>query len=372
MEKNLIKEPPAAIKHPVQRNRAELYLLITLVCFGLSVALTRLFLDLAGYPQIGNSELHIAHVLWGGLLLFLAVLVLLLFANPWVYPVGAMLGGVGIGLFIDEVGKFITQSNDYFYPWAAPIIYTFFLLTVMVYLRVNRQREHDARTEMYHALDLLTEVLDHDLEPSEHEQLERHLSEIQKSTDNPDLSRLASLLLDYITGSDVHLAPEHPEAWQRATEWVALFEEHWFSRRKMRWVILVGISALGVLSLLQLGMVVRIQQTPDALSRALLDLISAGQVKGLQGARWFAAYTTVQGSIGLLKLVSAFLLVIGRERSGINFAYLGLLMELTAANLLAFYFDQFSTIFFAIAQLIMLLVIIRYRDRFLMDEEQPA
>jgi hypothetical protein len=23
-----------------------------------------------GYPQIGNSTLHIAHVLWGGLLLF--------------------------------------------------------------------------------------------------------------------------------------------------------------------------------------------------------------------------------------------------------------------------------------------------------------
>ena len=365
-----MKQTPVALKHPVQRNRAELYLLITLVFFGLSVALTRLFLDLAGYPQIGNSELHIAHVLWGGLLLFLAVLVLLLFANPWVYPLGAVLGGVGVGLFMDEVGKFITQSNDYFYPWAAPIIYTFFLLTVMVYLRVNRQRQRDARAEMYHALDLLSEVLDHDLEPSEHAALIQHLSLVQKSADNPDLSRLSDLLLDYLTGRDLHLAPEHPEAWQRVELWLKAIEERWFSQTKMKWGIIISIGVLGVFSLLQLGVVVRIQQSPDALSKALLDLISAGQVKGLQGARWFAAYASIEGSIGFLKLASAALLIIGRERNGINFGYLGLLMELTAANLLAFYFDQFSTIFFAVVQLALLLVVVRYRDRFLMDSAE--
>ncbi|MBE0697958.1 MAG: hypothetical protein IH586_13630, partial [Anaerolineaceae bacterium] len=269
-----MKQTPLAIKHPVQRNRAELYLLITLVCFGLSVALTRLFLDLAGYPQIGNGELHIAHVLWGGLLLFLAVLALLLFANPWVYPLGAVLGGVGVGLFMDEVGKFITQSNDYFYPWAAPIIYTFFLLTVMIYLRVNRQRQQDARTEIYHALDLLAEVLDHDLEPSEHAELIQHLSQVEKSSDNPDLSRLSALLLEFVSERDLHLAPEHPEAWQRVTQWLKSIEERWFNRIQMKWGIAIGIGVLGVISLIQLGMVVRIQQSPDALSKALLDLIS--------------------------------------------------------------------------------------------------
>ena len=37
----------------------------------LTVAVTRVYLELTGYPQIGNAELHIAHALWGGLLLFL-------------------------------------------------------------------------------------------------------------------------------------------------------------------------------------------------------------------------------------------------------------------------------------------------------------
>ncbi len=80
----------------------------------LTVTLIRLFLAITGYPQLGWGELHIAHVLWGGLALFSAVLLALVLTNRWAYSLSAILAGVGVGLFIDEVGKFITQSNDYF------------------------------------------------------------------------------------------------------------------------------------------------------------------------------------------------------------------------------------------------------------------
>ncbi len=79
------------VRAPVKRQYAEYYILLSLISFAASVTLTRLFLELTGYPQIGNSELHIAHVLWGGLLLFIASLVPLIFANRWAYSLGAFL-----------------------------------------------------------------------------------------------------------------------------------------------------------------------------------------------------------------------------------------------------------------------------------------
>ena len=166
------------IRKPVRRSGVERYLLLTLLSFAASVAITRLFLEITGYPQLGNSELHIAHVLWGGLLLFVAALLPLIYANRWVYDAGALLAGIGVGLFIDEVGKFITQSNDYFFPAAAPIVYTFFLLTVLLYYRVRRPVSNDPREQLYRALEAMEEVLDHDLDRRERAELEDSLDRI--------------------------------------------------------------------------------------------------------------------------------------------------------------------------------------------------
>jgi len=107
----------------VEREEAPTYLLLSLVSFGATVIATvigvRLFLQLTGYPQLGGGMLHIAHLLWGGLALFVAVLLVLIWDNPGAMSSAAVLSGVGIGLFIDEVGKFITRGNDYFYPPAS-------------------------------------------------------------------------------------------------------------------------------------------------------------------------------------------------------------------------------------------------------------
>ena len=95
----------------VRRYHAENYMLTSLVAFCVTVVFIRVGLQLTGFPQIGNDILHIAHALWGGLLLFIAVLLPLVFANRWAFEASAFLSGIGIGLFIVEVGKFVTQTS---------------------------------------------------------------------------------------------------------------------------------------------------------------------------------------------------------------------------------------------------------------------
>jgi hypothetical protein len=112
------------------RRSYDLHQLITtmLVCAVATVVLTRAFLAATGYPQVGGSKFHIAHVLYGGLLLTFSLIAVLGLLSPATRPIASVFGGIGFGLFIDEVGKFVTKDVNYFYKPAIAIIYVCFLV----------------------------------------------------------------------------------------------------------------------------------------------------------------------------------------------------------------------------------------------------
>lgn len=350
------------VRRPVRRAGVERYLLLTLLSFGASVALTRLFLTATGFPQISGGDLHIAHVIWGGLLLFLAALVPLIYANRWAFDLSGVLAGVGVGLFIDEVGKFITQNNDYFYPAAAPIIYAFFLMTVLLYFRVRRPLSHSPRAELYRALDGIEEVLDHDLEPQERHELEQRLMRVASESEHPAHARLARHLLEFLQSDELMIASRSPGFLEIAATSMLRFEANWISEVRARAVLVGGLLALGVVNLARLA---RLVPGESALEQLLEDLIARGQITNATGAIWFLSRLLMEGAVGLLLLLSAILLLVGRERRGIGLAYAGLLISLTAVNLLVFYFEQFSTIVPALIQFLLLVGALRYRGRFI-------
>src|SRR5215213_3932212 len=175
----------------VKREHAERYMLLVLGGFAVTIIGTRSFLELTGYPQIASGDFHIAHVLWGGLLLFVSSLLLLIGRGSNLYWLSSLLTGIGFGLFIDEVGKFITRSNDYFYPLAAPIIYASFLLTVLIYSRVRGLRSDGAQAEVYALLDSLERVVDPDLSAGEYEQIKLRLQYLGDRSANANVARLA-------------------------------------------------------------------------------------------------------------------------------------------------------------------------------------
>lgn len=348
------------VRRPVRRESADVYLLLTLLSFGASVSVTRLFLELTGYPQLGGGSVHIAHVLWGGLLLFVASLLPLLLANRWVYRVGAVLAGIGVGLFIDEVGKFITQTNDYFHPAAAPIVYAFFLLTVLLYYRVRRPPPRDPRAEMYRALDALEELLDNDLDAKERADLERRLTYVRSQSQVPAFADLAAYLLDYLQDDAIELAPDRSSRWDQFIDRAVQWEGKVFTFDRMRAALAGAFVALGLWSLLGLAQVV----TPWLAATHIEELVIGGRLGNSIELAGFSTRLALESAVGVLYLVASVLLAMGRTEFGVTIGSIGLLLALTTVNLLVFYFEQFSTIITAAVELTILLALLRFRTRF--------
>ncbi len=99
-----------------------------------AVLLIRLYLSLAGYPHIGGTSLHISHMLWGGLLMLVAIFMSLGFLSLPAHEWAAVLGGIGFGAFIDELGKYLTNDNNYFFQPTIALIYITFIL---IYLAIR-------------------------------------------------------------------------------------------------------------------------------------------------------------------------------------------------------------------------------------------
>jgi hypothetical protein len=353
------------IRKPVEREGAERYLLFTLLSFALSVSVTRLFLELTGYPQLGSGTLHIAHVLWGGLLLFIAALIPILYVNRWAYVADAVIAGAGVGLFIDEVGKFITRTNDYFYPPAAPIIYAFFLLTVLLYIEFRRPHKLDARSELYAVLENFEEILDQDLSERERARILDRLNRISHDTANPDIARLVTQLHDFVSSDTIYLVPHKPGLVEATQNWFIGFEIRHIKRRELQAMLSIVLLAMGFLSLLYPIQILLRAYSPDNLAVVLANLAQSGLVRSQAALGWFEMRLGLQAAVGLTLVISGVLYAIGKDRRGTALAYLSLLLSLTSVNLLAFYFDQFTTIVTASAQLVLLLVIIYYRRHYL-------
>jgi hypothetical protein len=306
---------------------------------------------MADYPQIGNSVLHIAHALWGGLLQFVAVLLPLVLANRWAFRASALLGGMGIGLFIDEVGKFITQANDYFFPPSLSIVYGFFLLTVLVYVFFRRPRRPNPREALYHVLEGLQDVLDGDLDSEEAAHIGAQLT-IGKTSDRSEIVSLAEGIDGFLRAETTHLAAVVPGLWRKTAEGAKRLG-HRVGRSNHRVIITVlliswAAVAVGYIALLARG---------------------GGNIDR-QVIQWRMPLIVIQAAVGALMIGAVLVWLSGREELGLKFGVSGFLLSLVALQTLYFYLSQFSAITATLLQLVFVQILVAYRNWYLRDHAQ--
>jgi len=205
----------------------------------------RAFLAVTGYPQLGASGIHIAHMLWGGVLMLAALLLLLAYLDGSVQHLAAVIAGLGFGTFVDEIGKFVTADNDYFFRPAVAVIYVSFVATFLVARTLIGHRPLRPNEALANALDRLAGTLDRPIEPDDRARIQRLLRQADPH------SELALLLARHVAG-----LPEIPDTdspierirRRLGHAYETVMENPWSERALVIGVILyAALAVLGVL-----------------------------------------------------------------------------------------------------------------------------
>ncbi|WP_261773187.1 hypothetical protein [Rhodococcoides corynebacterioides] len=256
-----------------------------------TILITRAYLEITDYPQVGNGTLHIAHALWGGAGMMAALVIGWLFLGYGARVVAVVLGGIGFGLFLDEVGKFVTRDNDYFYGPASEIMYVT-IVAVLVATRVLRDAaEPSPRECLANAAAIAADGVAGGLPAHRRE----------KGLELLDRARLAGADPDVVAGLDVLLRRSAP-----ASAGAAGLRVHLRSRlprwvTSPRWVpvlawLMVITSVLGVIG----GVLALVTGGVDVATDDLEVTVERMTVSG--GILWVTACITV--ALGLPAVIA--------------------------------------------------------------------
>lgn len=253
----------------IRNMQSGMYLELFLVCAVVSILVIRAYLAITGYPQLGNSELHIAHMLWGGVLMLIGIIALSMFLGKAAQYVGVICGGIGFGTFIDEVGKFITQDNDYFYQPSVSIMYVTFIVIFLVVRNIMTRARYSRIEYLMNAIHELEEVAYRDLDAEEREKLFAYLDNCDRS--DPLVPELKSAL------DKIELVPV-PEAglYLRMKTRLANFYRNIATTNWFKWVIICFFSAQVAFNLFYVFVLV-------ALKMLNWDVLNVSIIAGLAG-----------------------------------------------------------------------------------------
>ncbi len=186
--------------HPARTIQAPALMERFLVSAVVAVLLIRAYLTATGFPQIGGHGLHIAHMLFGGLGMLVALLTSLVFLGPRTRIFAAIVGGAGFGAFIDELGKFITSDNDYFYQPTVALIYVVFVLLFIATERLSSETHPTPDERLAQATDVVTGAVIDGFPRRERETALRLLSESDPA--NPLVPALRQALVRIAAAPD--------------------------------------------------------------------------------------------------------------------------------------------------------------------------
>jgi hypothetical protein len=300
-----------------------------LVSGAVTILLVRGYLALTDYPQLGNDVLHIAHVLPGGLLMTAAIVLTIGFLNKEARTIAAVIGGIGFGLFIDELGKFLTKDVNYFFEPTVALIYVVFIVLFLIF-RWIEERKATEQEYVINALEATKEVALHDLDKSERKMALKYLKHGNRN--DPVVKQLKELLHQIQPHADEK--PDLITRWYRRLNrtYRSVIRKPWFNRAVITIFVAGSLIALA-------GALVHIFDRPDH----------------VVFSEWGELLSTV--ACGILVLLGAFRLVRGKRLEAYIYFQRSVLVYLLVTQFFIFYREQFAGLVGLLWGLIVLLVV---------------
>jgi hypothetical protein len=320
--------PAPLVKTPyrVRDLSSPIYTEIWLVSSVITVLGVRLYLQLTGYPQVGGGTLHIAHMLWGGLAMVISFGMLLVMASAVWKPVAALVGGFGFGMFIDELGKFITQDNDYFFQPTIALIYAILVILFIASRSIDRFDTITPSERILYATQCLDQYAVGRLDEAGRNAGLEHLD--KAGIDTPFTRSLRSTL----EALDV----SHVKGDSRLFRWRDKAMDRYWKLTSSKWLLVLVLVGFGIQALSFIGSLILAAVDDE------FDLTDG--VSFTEGGSIFSGF--VAGAIS----VAGIIFIIRRQRlTGYRVLAAATLVHLFFGQVFAFAVNQFaalSTLFF--------------------------
>ena len=285
-----------------------------------TILIVRAALAATGWPQLGGGKIHFAHLLWGGLGMLIAFVIFMSMKGRLWDQLATLAAGIGFGLFIDELGKFITSDNDYFFRPVVAIIYMVFVVLFLVTRALVTTDHPSPQAALVNLFGLASEAAVRPWDESERAQALQLLAACDQS--DPVVRDLTPVVNGMATQTS-----GHPGAYERIKARLGGFYDSLVRRRWFK-AFVVGYLALVALAGLLVGLAAIVAASGQ---KSAFDLWTYGEA--------------------ISASASAFLVVVGFARwrrsrlAAYRWFQRALLVAIFITQFFAFYNNQLTQVF---------------------------
>lgn len=200
--------------------------------------------------------------------MFIALSITFIFLNRETKYIASVIGGIGFGAFIDELGKFITNDNNYFFQPAIAIIYVILVLIFLAGRAIEKYFRLRPEEYAINALEMTKQAIMHDLDE---EEKKKALQLLKKSDPENPLVNILEETLEKIEAKEV----KRPTFFHKLRFWVHKRYFNLIKSRSFKWLVINFFIVASVINFLQVLLVFRFANTFAEWGQLIFSFVSS-------------------------------------------------------------------------------------------------